>query len=206
MRDRSPLQLSCPGRKFDRLFQRSCDAGGSLVEEITICAIALRPQRAKRRRSSRRSAQIAGRSSAGCSYLTEWRKIRFDHGCIDNVDTFANIWLMAKDRSTSSSRPDTGIVTVAERPSAVVTKGSINLRIETHTRQLIDDAAAVLGKTRTEFMIDSARKVAIDVLLDQRLFVLDPERYDAFVHALDNPPAPGPKLRSLLRRAPAWEK
>jgi uncharacterized protein (DUF1778 family) len=113
---------------------------------------------------------------------------------------------MAKDRSVSSSRPGAGTVAVAERPTAVETKGSINLRIETHTRQLIDDAAAVLGKTRTEFMIDSARKVAIDVLLDQRLFVLDPARYDAFVHALDNPPAPGPKLRSLLRRAPAWEK
>jgi uncharacterized protein (DUF1778 family) len=113
---------------------------------------------------------------------------------------------MAKDRSTSSSRPGAETVTVAARPSAADTKGSINLRIGTHTRQLIDDAAAVLGKTRTEFMIDSARKVAIDVLLDQRLFALDPERYDAFVHALDNPPAPGPKLRSLLRRAPAWEK
>jgi uncharacterized protein (DUF1778 family) len=114
---------------------------------------------------------------------------------------------MAKDRSTSSSRPGAGTVTVAERrPSAADTKRSINLRVETHTRELIDDAAAVLGKTRTEFMIDSARKVAIDVLLDQRLFVLDPKRYDAFIHALDNPPAPGPKLRSLLRRAPAWEK
>jgi uncharacterized protein (DUF1778 family) len=132
-------------------------------------------------------------------------KMRFDH-CIDNVDTAANIWVMAKDRSTSSSRPGAGTVTVAERPSAADTKGSINLRIEAHTRQLIDDAAAVLGKTRTDFMIDSARKVAIDVLLDQRLFVLDPERYDAFVYALDNPPAPGPKLRSLFRRAPAWEK
>lgn len=84
-------------------------------------------------------------------------------------------------------------------------KGSINLRIELHTRQLIDDAAAILGRTRTEFMIDSARSLAIDVLLDQRLFVLDSDRYDAFIHALDNPPAPGPKLRALLRRVPAWE-
>ena len=89
--------------------------------------------------------------------------------------------------------------------SSADAKGSINLRIERQTRQLIDDAAAVLGKTRTEFMIESARKVAIDVLLDQRLFVLDPQRYDAFLHALDNPPAPGSKLRSLLRRVPAWE-
>ncbi len=62
------------------------------------------------------------------------------------------------------------------------------------------------GKTRTEFMIESARRQAIDVLLDQRLFVLDPDRYEAFMDALDKPPPPGPKLRSLLRRAPAWQK
>jgi uncharacterized protein (DUF1778 family) len=95
---------------------------------------------------------------------------------------------------------------VAERSSIADTKGSINLRIEASTRQLIDDAAAILGKTRTEFMIETARRQAIDVLLDQRLFVLGSERYDAFVRALDNPPAPGPKLRSLLRRVPAWRK
>lgn len=92
---------------------------------------------------------------------------------------------------------------VTERPSTA-DKGSINLRIEGQTRRIIDEAAALLGKTRTEFMIESARALAIDVLLDQRLFNLDPERYDAFVHALDNPPAPGPKLRALLRRTPAW--
>jgi len=95
---------------------------------------------------------------------------------------------------------------VAARASASEAKGSINLRIETGTRQLIDDAAAVLGKTRTEFMVESARRQAVDVLLDQRLFTLDPERYDAFMQALDNPPAPGPKLKALLRRPPAWQK
>lgn len=85
-------------------------------------------------------------------------------------------------------------------------KGSINLRIEVGTRQLIDAAAAVQGKTRTEFMVEIARQQAIDVLLDQRLFVLESGRYDAFMQALDNPPAPGPKLRALLRRVPAWQK
>lgn len=91
-------------------------------------------------------------------------------------------------------------------PLAPDTKGSINLRLEAGTRQLIDDAAAILGKTRTEFMVESARRDAIDVLLDQRLFVLDGSRHDAFVAALDNPPAPGPKLRALLGRVPAWER
>ena len=113
---------------------------------------------------------------------------------------------MAKARTPSADRLQSATLAVAERPVSSETKGSINLRIESHTRQLIDDAAAILGKTRTEFMIDSARSLAIDVLLDQRLFVLDTDRYDAFIHALDNPPAPGPKLRALLRRIPAWEK
>ena len=113
---------------------------------------------------------------------------------------------MSANAKSSSKGPHSAGVAVAQRPSATEAKGSINLRIETQTRQLIDDAAAVLGKTRTEFMVDSARKLAIDVLLDQRLFTLDADRYDAFVHALDNPPAPGPKLRALLRRVPAWER
>ena len=113
---------------------------------------------------------------------------------------------MPKGRFPSSESLGTTTAAVVERSSAAETKGSINLRIETRTRQLIDDAAAILGKTRTEFMIDSARRQAIDVLLDQRLFVLDADRYDAFMYALDHPPAPGPKLRSLLRRVPAWQK
>lgn len=108
---------------------------------------------------------------------------------------------------TSTAAPSGPLL--ATEPNHAVTsevKGSINLRIEAQTRQLIDDAAAVLGKTRTEFMIESARRQAIDVLLDQRLFSLAPDRFDAFVQALDAPPAPGPKLRALLRRVPAWRR
>ncbi|GJE70470.1 type II toxin-antitoxin system TacA family antitoxin [Methylorubrum podarium] len=112
---------------------------------------------------------------------------------------------MPKDREPSSHGVAASVA-VAERSPASDPKGSINLRIESQTRQLIDEAAAALGKTRTEFMVETARRHAIDVLLDQRLFRLDPDRYDAFMHALDNPPAPGVKLRSLLRRVPAWQK
>lgn len=113
---------------------------------------------------------------------------------------------MVKPRASTSEHSPSETDGVWERPVAAEAKGSINLRIEAQTRQLIDEAAAVLGKTRTEFMIDSARAQAIDVLLDQRLFVLDPDRYDAFVHALDAPPPPGQCLKALLGRVPAWEK
>jgi uncharacterized protein (DUF1778 family) len=113
---------------------------------------------------------------------------------------------MPRRRSTPSEglgKPTAGF---AERSSAAEPKGSINLRIEAPTRQLIDEAAAALGKTRTEFMVESARRQAIDVLLDRRLFVLDPVHHDAFLRAIDNPFAPGPKLRALLRRVPAWQR
>jgi len=119
---------------------------------------------------------------------------------IDNVHTRSHVCDMVRTQVTAGKIAHKA----AEQAQRTDAKGSINLRIEAQTRQLIDDAAAVLGKTRTEFMIDSARAQAIDVLLDQRLFVLEPERYEAFMHALDNPPAPGPKLRALLRRKPSW--
>lgn len=70
---------------------------------------------------------------------------------------------------------------------------------------MIDDAAASLGKTRTEFMIESARHAAIDVLLDRRLFQVGDDQFAAFADALDNPPAPGARLKSLLSRKPAWQ-
>ena len=88
----------------------------------------------------------------------------------------------------------------AERTS----KGSINLRIEARTRDLIDDAASLLGKTRTDFMVDTARSRAVDVLLDRGLFVLDDADYEVVMRALADPPESTPKLRKLLRRTPVW--
>jgi uncharacterized protein (DUF1778 family) len=84
--------------------------------------------------------------------------------------------------------------------------GTINLRVPERTRELIDTAAAVVGKSRTEFMLESARQRAIDVVLDQRLFVLDAGQYDAFLRVLDNPPPAGAKLKALMKKKPLWEK
>jgi uncharacterized protein (DUF1778 family) len=83
-------------------------------------------------------------------------------------------------------------------------RGSINLRIEASTRQLIDQAAAMLGKTRTEFMIETARREAVDVLLDQRLFALEPTNFDRFRDALGDASEPGPRLVALMGRKPVW--
>lgn len=82
----------------------------------------------------------------------------------------------------------------------------INVRLPVKMRELIDSAAAVIGKSRTEFVLESARQHAIDVLLDQRLFSLDEEEYSAFLRALDEPPEPAERLRKLFKDRAPWEK
>ncbi|MBI5319157.1 DUF1778 domain-containing protein [Bradyrhizobium sp.] len=47
---------------------------------------------------------------------------------------------------------------------------------------------------------------SIDVVLDQRLFVLEPDQHRTLMQVLDDPVEPGPKLRWLLHRTPAWQK
>lgn len=83
---------------------------------------------------------------------------------------------------------------------------TINLRVPEATRELIDSAAAALGKSRTEFMLESSRQHAIDVLLDQRLFAIGDEEYEALERILQNPPPPSPKLKELLGRKAPWER
>jgi uncharacterized protein (DUF1778 family) len=81
----------------------------------------------------------------------------------------------------------------------------INVRVSRVLRELIDRAADAVGKTRSEFVLESARTHAIDVLLDQRLFTLDPDRYASFMEALEAPPAPNDKLRELMSSKAPWE-
>jgi uncharacterized protein (DUF1778 family) len=74
------------------------------------------------------------------------------------------------------------------------------------SKELIDEAADAVGKTRSEFMVESARLHAIDVLLDKRLFALGAEQYEAFLKALDAPPVPNEKLRKLMKDKAPWER
>ena len=83
---------------------------------------------------------------------------------------------------------------------------TINLRVSRMARDEIDNAASLLGKTRTDFIVESARKHATDVLLDRRLFSLNAAQHKAFLKALDNPTPPNARLKQLMASKPQWEK
>jgi uncharacterized protein (DUF1778 family) len=93
-----------------------------------------------------------------------------------------------------------------ELETGVARSRTINIRARQQQRDLIDRAAKTLGKTRSDFMLDTACREAENVLLGQRLFRLDEEAFDRFVQALDAPPSDNPELRALVRRTPLWEK
>jgi uncharacterized protein (DUF1778 family) len=82
----------------------------------------------------------------------------------------------------------------------------INLRAPSAQRALIDQAAQVQGKSRTDFMLEAAYEKAQQVLLDRTVFALDTKRFDRFVKILDAPVKTGKALNSLLAKRAPWER
>lgn len=83
---------------------------------------------------------------------------------------------------------------------------AINLRALPEQRDLIDRAAQLLGKNRSDFMLEAACDKAQAVLLDQVFFNLDAERFPQFIDLLDAPPAPNPGLERLMALTAPWAK
>ncbi len=82
---------------------------------------------------------------------------------------------------------------------------AINLRALPAQRALIDQAALLLGKNRSDFMLDAACDKAQSVLLDQLFFNLDAKKFRQFTQLLDAPPAPNPGLERLMAVKVPWQ-
>lgn len=83
---------------------------------------------------------------------------------------------------------------------------TINLRASQKQKALIDRAAEALGRSRSDFMLDTACREAETVLLDRRYFALSQDRFEQFTALLDTPPARNQKLRRFLRTKAVWDK
>ncbi len=57
---------------------------------------------------------------------------------------------------------------------------SINIRAKVRQRDLIDQAAERLGRSRSDFMLEAACREAQDVLLDQAFFTVDAGTFAEF--------------------------
>jgi uncharacterized protein (DUF1778 family) len=82
---------------------------------------------------------------------------------------------------------------------------TISIRAKAGQRDLIDQAADRLGRSRSDFMLEAACRQAEDVLLDQTYFALDTSSFAAFQAMLDKPPAPTDRLRRTLKARAPWD-
>ena len=82
---------------------------------------------------------------------------------------------------------------------------AINIRVLPEQRDLIDQAAEVLGKNRSDFMLEASCERAQQVLLDQVFFALDNEKLQQFTALLDAPLVSNAGLERLMAVEEPWK-
>ncbi len=82
----------------------------------------------------------------------------------------------------------------------------LNMRIKPATRNLIDRAAELLGKTRTDFMLEASVRRAEEVLLDRTIFTVSPEIYAEYLARLDAPAQLNERLKRTMSTKAPWDE
>lgn len=82
----------------------------------------------------------------------------------------------------------------------------LNMRIKPATRNLIDRAAELLGKTRTDFMVEASERRAEEVLLDHTVFTVSAEIYAEYLARLDAPTQPNERLARTMKTKAPWDE
>jgi len=101
--------------------------------------------------------------------------------------------------------PGTETKTGTETKNETAQSTTINLRAGRWQKALIDRAAEALGRSRSDFMLETACREAESVLLDRRYFALSGDAFRRFTAMLDRPTS-NPKLRRLLQTKAPWER
>lgn len=81
---------------------------------------------------------------------------------------------------------------------------AINLRALAEQRDLIDYAAQLVGKNRSDFMLEAACSKAQAVVLDQVFFSLNDNKFKEFTAMLDAPLTSNPGLERLMALKAPW--
>lgn len=81
----------------------------------------------------------------------------------------------------------------------------LSMRLPEQDLAIIDRAAGLRGRSRTDFVREAAVRAAEEVLLEQSVVRLAAADFEAFKAALDAPPHAAPEMVELLKRRAPWE-
>jgi len=70
---------------------------------------------------------------------------------------------------------------------------------------VIDRAAGLRGRSRTDFIREAAVRAAEEAIIETALVRMTPKGFEAFLKALSAPPRPVPEMVELLKRKAPWE-
>lgn len=82
----------------------------------------------------------------------------------------------------------------------------LSMRLQDADIAIIDRAAQLRGRSRTEFMRDAAVRAAENAIMENTPIRVSPEGFEALVAALEAPAKPVPAMVELLKRPAPWEK
>jgi uncharacterized protein (DUF1778 family) len=81
----------------------------------------------------------------------------------------------------------------------------ISMRLPEADIAIIDRAARLRGRSRTDFLRDAAVRAAEEVLMENHLIRMTPEGFAQFLSALSGPATPVAEMVELARRPAPWE-
>jgi len=81
----------------------------------------------------------------------------------------------------------------------------LSMRIAEADIAIIDRAANLRGRSRTEFVRDAAVRAAEDVVMETAPIRMSAEGFDAFMAAVSAPPTVVSEMLEVLRRPAPWE-
>ena len=76
----------------------------------------------------------------------------------------------------------------------------LNIRCDSHTRQLLDKAASYAHVSISEFVLSNALASAERVVQEHESITLKPKDFEAFLTALDVPAKPNAALKRAFKR------
>lgn len=81
----------------------------------------------------------------------------------------------------------------------------ISMRLPEADVAMIDRAAGLRGRSRTEFVRDAAVRAAEDVLMETGLIRMSAEGFDDFMAVVSAPASPVPEMAEVVKRPAPWE-
>jgi uncharacterized protein (DUF1778 family) len=82
----------------------------------------------------------------------------------------------------------------------------LNVRTDQETKQLLKDAASMMGTTVTGFILSTAKKEAHQLFNSKTKFYLNDEQWEGFCKALDKDPKDNKALQKLLNSKSVFDE